>query len=209
MTTSVCKAEATPPRLDPVQAVATFFREDPARILAVASSLRGPDRALESTVEGMSMGRTIPPGSRIRIELVDRHGYDVGEVIAFLAGNQVVVHRVVHRGRGGAARGYVVTRGDAPLAPDPPVDQGVILGAVAGIQRDGRWVALAGRPWQSFRARMVRALLLIAVASLLRMSPRAAQTFATFLQRSEKYLRKARKGTQPRSPQRPVASGAA
>jgi hypothetical protein len=192
MTTSVGSAEATTPRGDPVRAVAAFFREDPARILAVASRLRGPDRTLESTVEGMSMGRTLPPGSRIRIALADRQGYDVGEVVAFLAGGQVVVHRVVHRGRAGRARGYVLTRGDAPLAPDAPVAEESILGPVTGVQRDGLWVPVDGRPWQTLRARVVRRLLLTLVAGVLRVSPRVAQRLARVLHRSEGALRTVR-----------------
>jgi hypothetical protein len=208
MTTSPSRVEA-PARPDPVQAVATFFREDPARILAVASSLRGPDRAVESTVEGMSMGRTIPAGSRIRIDLVDRSGYEVGEVVTFLAGSQVIVHRVVHRGRWGAGRGYLVTRGDITLAPDAPVRQDSILGAVAGVRREGQWVAPGGPPRGSFRARLARAVLLMAVAGVLRMSPRAALTLSSALQRLEKSLREAVWRTRPGRPQGPVPSGAA
>jgi hypothetical protein len=191
MTTPLSHADPGMFAGDPVQAVATFFREDPARILMVASRLRGPDRSLESTVEGGSMGRTIPNGSRIRIDLVERHGYDVGEVLAFVAGGQVVVHRMVFRGKRGPARGYVITRGDAPLAPDSPVDEGSILGAVTGIQRDGRWTPLDARPRRTYRARVVGSLLLFGVAGALRVSPRAARTFATILRRSEKALRRA------------------
>jgi hypothetical protein len=192
MTTSRGSVETATPPLDPVRAVATFFREDPSRILAVASRLRGPDRSLESTVEGLSMGRTLPPGSRIRIDFVERDGYEVGEVVAFVAGGQVVVHRVVYRGRAGPARGYVLTRGDAPLAPDAPVPERSIIGAVGAVQRDGRWEAVGGRPWQTRRARVVRALLLVWVAGVLRVSPRVAHALAFFLHRSERALRGAR-----------------
>jgi hypothetical protein len=208
MTTSPSKAE-TPVPPDQVQAVAAFFREDPARILAVASSLRGPDRAVESTVEGASMGRILPAGSRIRIDLVDRSGYEVGEVVTFLAGSQVIVHRVAHRGRRGAGRGYLITRGDVMLAPDAPVHQDSILGAVTGVRREGRWVAPAGPPRRSFRARLARAVLLMAVASLLRMSPRAALTLSSILHRLEKSLREVMWGRRSGRPQGSVPSGAA
>jgi hypothetical protein len=208
MTTSPSKVE-TPARPDPVQAVATFFREDPARILAVASSLRGPDRAVESTVEGLSMGRSLPAGSRIRIALVDRSDYEVGEVVTFVAGGQLIVHRVVHRGRRGAGRGYLVTRGDITLAPDAPVHQDSILGAVTGVRREGRWVAPDGPPRRSFPARLARAVLLMAVASLLRMSPRAALTLSSVFHRLEKSLREAMWGTRSGKPQGSVPSGAA
>lgn len=208
MTTSPCQVDA-PPRPDPVQAVATFFLEDPARILAVASGLRGPDRAVESTVEGMSMGRTLPAGSRIRIQLVNRLGYEVGEVVAFLAGSQVIVHRVVHRARWGAGRGYLVTRGDVTLVPDPPVDQTHVLGAVTEVQYEGSWVAVSGRLRRSLKARVTVSLLLAAVASVLAMSPRAARSFANFLYRSAKSFQVMRSRKAQPGPQGPFPSGAA
>jgi hypothetical protein len=198
MTTSPGQVEA--PRPDPVQAVATFFREDPARILAVASSLRGPDRAVESTVAGMSMGRTLPPGARIRIDLGSRAAGEVGDVVTFLAGGQVVVHRIVHRGRQGAGRGYLVTRGDITLAPDRPVRQDAVLGVVTGVRSGGAWVAPAGAPRGSLRARLARAGLVWAVAGLLAVSPRAAQGLSAILQRLEKALREAIWGTRPGRP---------
>jgi hypothetical protein len=182
---SVGGAKAPAPRLDPRQAVATFFRDDPDRILAVAAHLRGADRVLESTVEGMSMGRTLPPGSRIRIALAPPRAYHVGEVIAFVAGGQVVVHRVVHRGRARGGRGYLLTRGDAPLAPDEPVAEDAILGVVTGVDRDGQWVPPGPRPWQTQRARLARRLLLLLVAGGLWISPRVAQGLALALRRSE------------------------
>jgi hypothetical protein len=183
MTTSVGQAEATTLRLDVVEAVASFFRDDPARILTVASSLRAPDRSLESTVHGMSMGATLPPGSRIRIELVHRIGYDVGEVIAFLAGSQVVVHRIAYRGRRGRARRYYLTRGDATLVPDPPVDHESILGAVTWIRRQELWMPLGGKLPRALRARVVNALLLLVVAGILHVSPRAAKALVTWIHR--------------------------
>jgi hypothetical protein len=183
MTTSASNPEAVTPRLDPVQAVAAFFRDDPARILAVASTLRGPDRSVESTIEGKSMGRTLPPGSRIRIELVDRSRYEVGEVVAFLARGKVVVHRVVHQGQRGAARGRLLTRGDASLVPDPTVDAGNILGAVTAVHREGRWSPLDRRPRRSFPASVVASLVQVVVARVLQASPRAADAVVGLLHR--------------------------
>ncbi len=183
MTRSLSEADTATSRPDPVQAVAAFFREDPARILAVASSLRGPDRSIESTVEGKSMGRTLPPGSRIRIELADRPGYEVGEVVAFLARGKVVVHRVVHKSQRGAARGRLLTRGDAALVPDPAIDVASVLGAVTAIDRDGGWVPPDGRPRRSLPARVVASLALAIVARVLEASPRAADVVVRLLHR--------------------------
>ena len=173
------------------QAVGALLEADPDRIVALASSLRAPARSIESTVEGMSMGRGLPPASRIRIELIDRTLYEVGEVVAFLTGSKVVVHRVVHRGRGTGASGHLLTRGDAMLVPDPPVEQLRILGPVTGVWREGRWTALDGPPRRSLRARSVARLALWAAIGTLSLSPRSATRVLGLLHRAERALRRA------------------
>jgi hypothetical protein len=169
--------------LDPVSAVGSFFRQDPARILAVAAHLRGPDRYLESTVEGMSMGRTIPPGSRIRVDLADREDHALGEVVAFLAGQKIVVHRIVHHGQWGGARGRLLTRGDAALVPDLPLTPARVLGPVGGIQRGGTWMPLERPPRRSFTARVIASLALAMVIGALQASPRLAEWLVRLLHR--------------------------
>jgi hypothetical protein len=205
MNPSAERADGASPPLDPVQAVSRFFREDPARILAVASRLRAPDRAIESTVVGMSMGRTIPAGSRIQIELGERGRYERGEVVAFLAGDHIVVHRVVGRvGRG--ARGYLLTRGDAALVPDPPIDEACILGAVTAIRREQGWTAPGGRAEVSFPARVITSVVLVAVVGLLRLHPRAAAAFITCLHRAARPLRRGARRRPPGSAGRPLGA---
>ena len=161
------------PSAELVDAIGRLLRADPARTLALAESLRAPDRSFESTLMGMSMGAGLGPGSRIRIALVHRARYEAGEVVAYQAGSQVIVHRVVHRGRGGAARGHLITRGDATLVPDPPVEHGRVLGPVTGVWRAGEWTPLGGPPRRSLRARLARALLLASATGGLYLSPRA------------------------------------
>ncbi len=135
------------------------------------------------------MGPALPPGSRIRIELIDRARYEIGEVIAFLVGSQVIVHRVVHRGGAGAAAGHVLTRGDATLVPDPRLQQVRILGPVTGVWREGRWTALCGAPRLSFRARIVARLVLRAAMGTLYLSPRAIASMFTLFKRTERAFR--------------------
>jgi hypothetical protein len=53
-------------------AVASLLNGDPERILSLASSLRAPNRTIESTGQGTSMGSVLPPGSRIRIDMSPR-----------------------------------------------------------------------------------------------------------------------------------------
>ena len=177
------------PRLDLIDAVGNLLQADPARIVALASILRAPNRSIESTVEGMSMGQGLPPGSRIRIELIERARYDTGEVVAYLFDGQVIVHRVVHRGRIGVAAGHVLTRGDATLVPDPPVGRDRILGPVKGVWREGRWMELSGPPRRSLRARAASSLLLIAAMGALYLSPRATASMLIVLNRAARVLR--------------------
>ena len=59
---------------------------------------------VESQLQGASMGLAIPDGARIRIAHNDRDPWREGQVIAFLAGSRVMVHRVRHVGRRGPAR---------------------------------------------------------------------------------------------------------
>jgi hypothetical protein len=160
-------------RPDLAEAVGSLLRADSARVVALADRLRGPDRLIESTLEGRSMGPGLPPGSRIRIGLVERADHGIGDVIAFLSGGRVVVHRVVHRGRAGRAAGLFLTRGDAVLVPDPPVDPRAILGAVTGVWREGRWTSVEGPSRRSLPARTLARPVLWTAALLLRLSPRA------------------------------------
>src|SRR5262249_16743899 len=147
---AACEPEApTSLRLDVLEAGRRFFQEHPARILTVASRLRGPGRTVESTVLGVSMGRTIPGGSRIRIELAAPRRHERGEVIAFVAGHHVIVHRVLRPARRWP-RDHALTRGDAAWIPDPPLAAEHVLGAVIAVQRDGRWTSVGDPAPQSW-----------------------------------------------------------
>lgn len=168
-----------------------LLRTDPARTLALAHSLRAPDRSFESTVAGTSMGPALGPGSRIRVALVDRDRYETGEVVAYLAGSQVVVHRVAHRGRAAAARGYLITRGDAALVPDAPVDHVRILGPVIGVWRPGGWMPPGGPPPRSLGAKLARGLTLAVAVGALYLSPRVTARTLSALHRTAGSLRAA------------------
>lgn len=172
------------PSPEALDAVAALLRAAPERTLDVARALRAPGRALDSTVAGMSMWPVIGPGARIRIDLCERARYEAGEVVAFVSHGQVVVHRVAHRGRAGAARGYVIARGDATLVPDPPVDVRRILGPVTGVWSDERWVAPGPRARRSWRARAVCATLLAVAVGGLYASPRATASLLSTLHRA-------------------------
>jgi len=137
------------------------------------------------------MGRGLPPMSRIRIALIHRAQYEIGEVVAFLDGHQVIVHRVVHRGRFGAAAGHLLTRGDATLVPDPPVSRERILGPVTEVWVAGDWGPPRAAPRRSLRARVVSSILLGAAIGMMTASPRVTGALLVFLARAARDIRRA------------------
>lgn len=197
------------PRPEIAAAVGSLLEVDPARIAVLTDSLRGPDRLVESTVQGGSMGTTLPPGSRIRIELAQRSRCTPGEIVAFLAGTEVVVHRLLHWGCVGAARGSVITRGDAPLVPDLPVRHDRILGPVIAVRRGTDWVAPKPACRRRTSARILAALLSAIAIGALHLSPGLASTLLGVLRRAEAAVRRIRAGTsRHRTPVPPTVDGA-
>jgi hypothetical protein len=174
---------------DLASAVASVLGKDSKRILTLAASLKAPGRRIESTVAGGSMGMTLPPGSRIQIEMSGSNNYAVGDVVAVLIASRMVVHRIVHCGRYGHARGYLLTRGDATLIPDPPQPADYVVGQVSGIWRDDRWQAVDRRCKRSARARSLMFVIETAMAGLLCVSPGATSTLADLLWRGLRVLR--------------------
>ena len=164
------------PSPEVVAAIGGLLQADAARVVALAASLRGPGRSVASTVQGGSMGHTLPPGARIRIALTDGERHAVGQVVAFITGNQVVVHRIVYRCDSGRGAGHVLTRGDAGLVPDPPVAFACVLGAVA-LEPDGAVPAASTRsPHAAFASWL---LLLLAIGLLRVAGPARTATVLT------------------------------
>jgi hypothetical protein len=174
---------------DLVAAIGQILRTDPRRALAVADSLRGEGRCVESTVSGASMHPGLPSGSRIRIALAPQPCGEPGQVVAYLVAGQVIVHRVFHCGRAGAARRHLLARGDATLVPDPPVEIAQVLGPVTGVWRTDQWSPTTGAPHRSPHARLVRAVLAALSIAGLMLSPRATGRVLVALHRAAGMVR--------------------
>lgn len=132
---------------------------------------------VESELRGASMAPTLEGGTRIRIAPlpagnVPRHG----QLVAFLAGPQVMVHRVSYVAHGARAGGYLITQGDGNWLCDPPIRVDAIAGVVEEAFIDGAWrpVVPAARAARAFVARMSLRLL----APTLEASPAAAARLA-------------------------------
>lgn len=145
---------------------------DPAQLVAAASLLEKAGRTIESTIVGLSMGRTLPPGTRVRVRGNLSDAPPAGCVIVIAGDRTLVAHRVVGRGWGRRAREYLLTRGDGMLLCDVPTPLDRVIGQVTHCDDGGGWRPVAGppraagpRPWiRALHAHALRLALEIHVA---------------------------------------------
>lgn len=91
-------------------------------------------------LEGGSMAPFLRPGDLVRIAPLDTGEPRVGDVVAFLAGPRLVVHRVLAVGPD-----RVRLRGDAAPAHDD-VPRGAVAGRIVAAERAGRRLRLGLGP---------------------------------------------------------------
>jgi hypothetical protein len=165
--------------------VGAFICADERRVKAVAALLRAHSPGVvESKVAGLSMGTTIPHGSRIRIG----PGTDActsGTVVAFIAGGKSIVHRVRWRGRLGRARAFLITQGDALMLPDIPVEIEAVLGAVVAVESGGVSHPPGAKPMAPRRDRALSFVVFAGSVVLLEVHPRLARWFLSKLGAAE------------------------
>jgi len=114
-----------------------------AGLARTAAGLRLIGSELESVVRGGSMGSSLPAGARIRIVRNQTGRYAPGAIVAFLAGDALIAHRVVSNVVDRRGRTGVVTKGDAALICDPPIQSEIVIGEVRSVQLQGEWAAPA------------------------------------------------------------------
>jgi len=108
---------------------------------------------IHSELRGSSMGSALPGGTRIRIRSEATDSWRTSDVIAFLAGSRVMVHRVVYEGRKGAAVRFVITQGDGNWLCDPPVNRATVIGRVEAFSRGGDdWEPVGPRRMSRYRS---------------------------------------------------------
>jgi hypothetical protein len=120
-----------------------------AELRAVASLWKRDGRELVARFTGSSMLPTVTPGTELRVRCGEEAA--VGDVVAWVDGACLVVHRVV-----GAGPGWLLTCGDAACLPDPPVTRPTDLVGRIVERRDGdAWTALPPAPRSRCRALVV------------------------------------------------------
>lgn len=117
------------------------------------------------------MDAVIPAGATVRIACGTGGSATEGDVVAFLLGGALTVHRLVHRGRSPRAAGWFIAEGDNNLTCDAPVRVTAILGVVREVRRDdGAWQAPGAAP----RARLVTRVVRLVLCAALELHPRLA-----------------------------------
>ena len=167
---------------DQIEAIGALLERRPDGLLTLATRLKKTGGVIESRVVGYSMTGTIPDGARIRIRLRAAPNYRRGEIVSFIRGTKLVVHRVVHLGRRKNARHYLLTCGDSLLLPDLPVPCASILGPVLDYELDGRWRKPAGSSSRRLLKQLLCATLARAISIAMELDVRLAQALGHGLQ---------------------------
>lgn len=154
-------------------------------LLAFGVLLGRSGTTIESEISGTSMGNTLPPGCRIRIRLLSFPEYDAGQVVAFVSGNRIFVHRVIFRSRQG-----VLTRGDNHSWCDLPVPSSAVLGVVTHYLSQGEWRPLDDHPGFEHEGTKGKSALETLLRLCMRIDIRMARHVARALARAARWRRR-------------------
>jgi hypothetical protein len=149
---------------------------------ALATLLGKSGLEFESVIQGSSMGRAIPHGSRIRIRTGGERDYRPGHVVACIHRSGIFAHRIVYRGHG-RLREYVITRGDAWLVCDNPIRLPDIVGAVREVNYENQWRPPEGAVGRTLGKRWCAGVALAVVSGCLRLHPGFARAAVAMLRR--------------------------
>jgi len=163
--------------LERLDALGAFIWQDRQRVLAAAGRhyAGAADSTIECGLRGASMETAIPRGSRIRITFSHR-AHEVRDIVAFMQGERIVVHRIVHR-----TGGQLLTRGDAMLLPDPPIDDRAVLGEVNEVDSGTGWRKPAAQGLPPRRERLLAFVVLTASSILLKFNADLTRRFIEWL----------------------------
>jgi hypothetical protein len=157
------------------------------QLLAFGTLLARSGKIIESEISGTSMGRTLPAGTRIRIQPLPAGDYGVGQIVAFVRGSTIFAHRIDYRTKQG-----VMTRGDNHSWCDLPMPMAAVLGLVTEWWINGEWQRFAdvpqGSPEQPWRIRVVETVVRAGMHIDIRLARRIARALMS-LARLRRILR--------------------
>jgi hypothetical protein len=157
------------------------IRADAEWSLALAPLLQRAGRVIESEISGLSMGSTLPAGTRIRIHCDDPASARRGSVVAIMAERGLIGHRLLWRGIDRRGRPMVLTRGDGSPVCDPPVEAERILGEITHWYAAPEWQPVPTAPAAPLFRRGLAAIMLGAVRLGLAIDERVAVRTAALL----------------------------
>jgi len=163
------------------EALAAQLLRDPRQFDQVARELAGANHSIDIPISGGSMGAALPNGSVARILLADGATCTRGDVVVFRLDDQLVAHRVVY-----IRAPHLVTRGDARIAPDPPIPFARVL---------GRMIEPPALIARSRRARIADVFAIGVTVAALRVSPSLAERWTRLLRWAERKRRPASRRT--------------
>lgn len=162
------------PNPSPIAAEPAF---DSQRLLALSRLLKKGSREFEFPLHGNSMAPTLRDGSWIRVRPAAGGPFTAGQVLTYAAKDRLVAHRLVRSVKSGSAE-YLITRGDATVCCDWPVEAMSVLGTVIGFSTDGLWQPVPPPPERGLGFRSMEFLISSLVVNLLKVSPRASVSAA-------------------------------
>lgn len=150
---------------------------DGDRLLAFSHFLKKGSCEFESTVLGGSMGKALPPGSRIRVRFAHDANLMAGQIVAYVASDRIVAHRIV---KIAASRDdhYVITCGDSTVCCDAPMPVSAVIGILTGLRSHGIWKPAPPPQPRRLGFRLLGNVLSCLVLSALWLNPRFANWVA-------------------------------
>jgi len=115
-------------------------------LLNIASNLLKEGKKIRITARGYSMYPAIKPGYIVYLESCKNwHNVDIGDIIAIKQDENIILHRVIYIFESNK-KPYFMTRGDASLSSDSPVQFNQIVGKAILIESGkSRWKSMPGK----------------------------------------------------------------
>jgi hypothetical protein len=157
------------------------------RLLALSSFLKDGTTEFASSVRGRSMGRALPDGSRIHIRFVPPSEVKIGQVVAYVAEDRMVVHRLVRLATWHQDQ-YLITRGDATVVCDRPVLASSVVGVVTDHCTTDIWEPVGAPCVRGFLVNRTAVAISAILFGLVQLRPRLADWTARSIIRSHKLI---------------------
>lgn len=151
---------------------------DNERILALSTFLRSGALEFETCVHGGSMGTALPEGSKIRIRFAKESQLTVGKIVVYVSKHGVVAHRLVRCAYSNGVQ-YLITRGDATVCCDVPVQSSAVFGIVTEFLSGGSWQPVPRPTPRWFGSRVVASAISGFIWTALRVNPQVSCLIAT------------------------------